>query len=496
MIVRMRRGKQCLLVIATLLLGEGLWSQNEQDVFRYSYQEALGSARTMGMGGAFGALGADLACLTGNPAGLGMYRRGDVGLTTGFASQKTKINLAGQFGRTSKLSGSTTNLGIALSYPSVNPDWPVSTLAVTHTRRANYNQSIELEDIPLENSLLSGFREQADGYSQGDLNAVFPFTSGLAWDTYLLDPNPNGNPTSYISALPYGGARTDKSIERSGQLTETNIGFGSGLSNRLYAGITLGIVNVDFSEETRHSETPLVDTLNLASWTFRENLDIEGSGVNVKVGLIGVPTSWLRIGAAYHSRSRLSLTDEYSTQIVSSFKDGGEYDILSPFNRFEYIVVTPSRFLVSAAFILGKIGIISADYEAVNYASGGLKKSSFAGDEAYDFRAENLELGRNYGTSRMARVGAEFRIQKVWRLRLGAGLETSPYTAAAQVAADAKRYQASFGWGFRSEKWYGAMTYRRSWTEQDLYLFSPDLVDAAKVGNSHGMVVVALGFRM
>ena len=113
MIVRMRRGKQCLLVIATLLLGEGLWSQNEQDVFRYSYQEALGSARTMGMGGAFGALGADLACLTGNPAGLGMYRRGDVGLTTGFASQKTKINLAGQFGRTSKLSGSTTNLGIA-----------------------------------------------------------------------------------------------------------------------------------------------------------------------------------------------------------------------------------------------------------------------------------------------------------------------------------------------------------------------------------------------
>ena len=40
------------------------------------------------------------------------------------------------------------------------------------------------------------------------------------------------------------------------------------------------------------------------------------------------------------------------------------------------------------------------------------------------------------------------------------------------------------------------MTYRRSWTEQDLYMFSPGLVDAAKVGNTHGMVVAALGFRM
>jgi hypothetical protein len=75
-------------------------------------------------------------------------------------------------------------------------------------------------------------------------------------------------------------------------------------------------------------------------------------------------------------------------------------------------------------------------------------------------------------------------------------METSPYTTEAQIRADAKRYQASFGWGYRSEKWYGAMTYRRSWTEQDLYLFSPDLVDVAKVGNTHGMVVAALGFRM
>ncbi|MDO7740126.1 MAG: hypothetical protein MUP94_00430, partial [Flavobacteriales bacterium] len=203
-----------LMALGLVFFASHTWAQNEDDVFRFSYQESLGSARTMGMGGAFGALGADLSCLTGNPAGLGMYRRGDVGLTTGFASQKTKISVAGQFGNANKISGSTTNIGIALSYPSVNPDWPVSTLAVTYTRRANYNQSIEIEDIPFENSLLSTFLGQAQGYSPSDLYDTFPFTANLAWDTYLLDPHPNGNPTSYISASPQGGARTSKNIDR------------------------------------------------------------------------------------------------------------------------------------------------------------------------------------------------------------------------------------------------------------------------------------------
>ncbi len=79
--------------IALLLLGSmasQASGQNEIDILRYSYQEALGTTRTMSMGGAYGALGADLACLSGNPAGIGMYRRGDAGITTGFASRKAK----------------------------------------------------------------------------------------------------------------------------------------------------------------------------------------------------------------------------------------------------------------------------------------------------------------------------------------------------------------------------------------------------------------------
>ena len=130
---------QLFLLVAICGWTTCLFGQNETDIFRYSFTESLGSARTMGMGGAFGALGADLACLTGNPAGIGLYRRGDASLTTGFASQKTRLNVSGQLGDANQISGSTTNLGIALTYPSVNPDWPVSTLAISVARRANFN---------------------------------------------------------------------------------------------------------------------------------------------------------------------------------------------------------------------------------------------------------------------------------------------------------------------------------------------------------------------
>jgi hypothetical protein len=476
---------------ASCLLG-----QNETDIFRYSFTESLGSARTMGMGGAFGALGADLACLTGNPAGIGLYRRGDASLTTGFASQKTRLNVSGQFGDANQISGSTTNLGIALTYPSVNPDWPVSTLAISVSRRANFNEKIEIEDAPLGNSLLDVFLGQAQGSLPGDLYTTGPFTSNLAWETYLLDPDPNGNPTSYISAIPTGGVYATKKIERSGKLNETNIAFGSNYQERLCLGISLGIVNATFDETAIHSERPQIDTLQLNAWEFQERLSVEGSGLNVKIGMQYALSPRLRMGLAYHTRTRIAFTDEYSTNMRSELKTGESFDYNSPLNRLEYVIYTPSRAMASLAFIIGKYGVISADYERINYGSGNLRPTALSGPDAYDFNFENETLASLYGLSHCARVGTEFRIQRMWRLRAGAGLETSPYQTAADVQTSSKRYTGSLGVGCRTEKWYASATYRRSWFERDIYLFDPGLLDAGRMSQSHGMVVAAVGFRL
>ena len=485
--------------ILSLFLGSIAWqanAQNEIDILRYSYQESLGTARSMSMGGAFGALGADLACLSGNPAGIGMYRRGDAGISTGLASQKTKVNIAGQFGNANQLSGSTTNLGIALSYPSVNPDWPVTTLAVTNTRRANYNERVRIDDAPLDGTLLDVFLGEAMGANPDELYNLSPFTSSLAWETYLLNPHPNNNPTDYISEIPSGGAYATKIIERSGHLNETNIGLGSGFQERLYIGASIGIVSVEFDEKAIHNERPRIDSLELAEWEYQELLTVEGSGVNFKVGINMALTNWLRAGVAYHTRSRIGFTEEYSTKIRSDFKDGESFDSSSPFNRLEYVVLTPSRLIASGAFILGKMGIITADYERVDYGSGMLKPQALSGPDPYNFETENEAASQLYNLSHAARVGCEFRIQRNWRLRAGAGMETSPFSPAAEIDTDASRYTGSMGFGYRTNAWYASATYRRSWHDRDIYLYSPDLIEAGRLRKTHGMVVASLGFRM
>ena len=67
--------------IASLILAltaAGIVSaQTDLDALRYSQSSLAGTARYISMGGAFGALGADMSSISTNPAGLGIYRRSE-----------------------------------------------------------------------------------------------------------------------------------------------------------------------------------------------------------------------------------------------------------------------------------------------------------------------------------------------------------------------------------------------------------------------------------
>ena len=88
-------------------------AQNEADVLRYGWVAPLGSSRTVAMGGAFGALGADLGSMGINPAGLGLYRRGDLAIATGLNSANTDASWHTTSGTSAKFQGTTGNLGVA-----------------------------------------------------------------------------------------------------------------------------------------------------------------------------------------------------------------------------------------------------------------------------------------------------------------------------------------------------------------------------------------------
>ena len=61
--------KRLSIIMFSLLVTFILNAQNETDALRYSQIFPAGSARFAGLGGAFGAIGADFSTLSFNPAG-------------------------------------------------------------------------------------------------------------------------------------------------------------------------------------------------------------------------------------------------------------------------------------------------------------------------------------------------------------------------------------------------------------------------------------------
>ena len=73
--------KRYSFIFFGILMAFSANSQNETDALRYSYLNYNGTARYAGLGGAMGALGADMSAISMNPAGMGRYSRSDFSFT-------------------------------------------------------------------------------------------------------------------------------------------------------------------------------------------------------------------------------------------------------------------------------------------------------------------------------------------------------------------------------------------------------------------------------
>jgi hypothetical protein len=451
-------------------------AQNETDVLRYSWVDPLGSTRVLGMGGSFGALGADLGCLGINPAGLGMYRRGDLSVTAGLHGASTTAQWNTRQEKATGFASTISNVGIALTYPSVDADWPFFTVAFSHQNRMPFAQKVSVNGVPSISSLSSLFVGQAlddaaiYGYESTDValdnGDIFAYGASLAWRSGLLVPD---NDELYASAVE-GPVNVQRTIDRTGRMAETQIAFATAYQNKIYLGVTLGLPKVQFEERSVHQETPVSSGSELGQWRFEEQLDIEGRGTLLRVGVLARLTKALRVGLAYQSRSRMTLLDTYSTTLRTSWLDGTEGDASSPVSNIEYLVFTPSRLTASASFLMGKMGVINADYERSDMRNGELGDANTFLSSGYDYEAENLAVDNGYQVVHAGRAGLELRVgdAKQGRIRLGGGMTTSPFAGDA-VTANATRYHASVGAGYRVGNVHFSAAWRRAWHQEDYY---------------------------
>ncbi len=473
--------------------------QNEEDALRFSNLLPGGTARSWALGGAIGAVGADPGSATTNPAGFGLYNTSEISLTPQFEVNDAKANYYGTSVSDNDNRFSFNNISLILSYPDKKGgDWRGGVFGISFDRQASYHWEEHAVGEQVPSTILQRFVNEANGTPSNQLADAFAWTSNLAWETYGINPlDPNDSlPSSYTSAIPRESeTRQDHSISNAGRLNTTNFFYAANYMDRLYIGATLGLVGVRYERETSHSETTLDTALDLKDLNYTQRLLTTGSGLDLKLGVIGRVGGHLRLGFAFHSPKWLQLSDAYSYTMTTNFRTpdtngDSRYIKDSPDGSFNYRVRTPWNVLASAAYIVGQHGLVSIDYGFTNFRQARLNKS-IDGLSSYDFSSENDAIHDDFRSTHSVRVGTEWRSGS-WYFRGGWGIWPDAYADNdARQGTSYMRYTA--GLGFRTKHVSIDLTGIYGTRDINYYPYDPALVAPVheRLTDSRGMLTFA-----
>ncbi len=463
--------KKILIIASFLLTATLLTAQNEVDALRLSQQFYQGTARSMAMGGAFGALGADFSTLSTNPAGIALYRSSEFSFSPGLFNRSVESTYNNSFADDSRMRFSLGNFGMVFTneIPQINgktSPWKFYHYGIGMNRTNHFGSRSAIEGENWEHSLIDIYLDRLDGVDPANINQDnYPFDLYPAWYVYVLDTIRGSDGLLYYdSPIPAGGLLQSEVMSSYGSTNEWLFSAGANLNDRLYIGGTLGLPYTRFYRSTTFTEYNLVweDVYDFDEWSYTELLETHGWGLNFKLGVIAWPVDWLRLGASIHTPTYYgNLMDVWQTSTEAYI--GPDYNKKdSPTGEYMYELSTPLRSTGSAAFIFGNLGLISADVEFVDYSKMRLRAND------YSFNNENNSIKNNFQSVVNLRFGTEWRFSN-FNFRGGYALYGSPY---AEGVNDGALQNISFGVGYSESNFGLDLAWINGSMNQDYFLYS------------------------
>ena len=493
--------KKLVYTISILLIACSAFAQDLTDALRFSNYHIRGTARSAAMGNAFGALGGDFSSLSINPAGAGVYRSGEFSLTPSFGQTSIDGTYRGNTVSDSKYNMGLESLGFVSTYPTgENSESGLVSInfGVGFNKLGSFTMSSLAEGYDSNNSLLTYFTEYANNNNVSSDN-LDPYYERLAWETdLLLYDEDNQEYFNDISDAGYGQSQRN-TIDRRGYINEYVLSVAANFNHKFYLGATLGIHDVYFKENADLYEWDANDNIPyFNNFNFNTFLKQTGSGVNFKIGAIFKPIEQLRLGVAFHTPTFYKFTEVYDGGMRSSmtYEDEGVVETTAYPDRegtFEYEIETPMKAILSGALVLGKSGLISVDYEMVDYSTAKIK--SIGEGNYFD---ENTNITKAYKTVGNLHVGGELRLNKNFSLRGGYEYFPSAYKASYQDVAnpntDASFSTFSGGFGFRQGNVFFDAAFKQV-VDTESVKFHPGAINMAKYETTQNNVIFTLGYK-
>lgn len=382
----------CSLPIA--FCGSAL-GQSAIDGYRISQPDMKGTARFMGMAGAFGALGGDLSTLSQNPAGIGVYRSGDVGFTLNLDCQSSSSEAQGKKYDMSQTKFLVNNIGAVVTMRLPSTTFPNLNFGFTYNKGASFNRQYGGNISQLSNSMsnyIAGIANSNqltendlaatnsyDPYNPTDGGYVAPWMAILGYDSYLITPSGTGSDTRWFGQWGNGTKGSGNFyVNEKGSMDEYNIAIGGNISDVVYWGMNFDIVNFNYTltsswgENLADAYVPDVNNeivRGASNWALNNYYNINGSGFNYQIGLIAKPIQELRLGFAVHTPTWYNLTESFNANVRYNIDNetGTAYTNGGYLAYNDMCFRTPWKFIASAAGVIGGQFILSVDYEWTPY---------------------------------------------------------------------------------------------------------------------------------
>lgn len=376
-------------------------AQSAIDGYRISQPDMKGTARFMGMAGAFGALGGDLSTLSQNPAGIGVYRSNDIGFTVNLDCQKAGSESPGFQTDQSQTKFLLNNTGAVFTLKLPSSTVPNLNFGFTYNKGASFNRKYQGR-IGLRNSLsnyMAGMANSSgpnggplyegdvtstdgfDPYYPNDGGTAAPWLTILGYDSYLITPSGQGADTQWFGQWGNGTSGVGSFlVEDKGSQDEYNIAVGGNIANVVYWGMNFDIINFKYTQNAYWNEdlsgayVPEADASQsvrtTADWTMHNYYNVNGSGFNYQIGVIVKPIQELRFGLAFHTPTWYNLTETYGAGIdyrYAGTETGGASTNNGQLAYNDFCFRSPMKLIASVAGVIGNSFILSLDYEWTPY---------------------------------------------------------------------------------------------------------------------------------
>lgn len=490
------------LFIPLLLLSLGLFAQGVDDAVYLAQIRYEGTARSMAMGNATGAMGGDLTAVCINPAALGLYRGSEFTFTTGLQHVATLSNYYGTNAADGRLRLSIPNVGLVMG-GEVSNYKPLRYMQLSFgmTRTNDYNYRTLATGLNPNSSMVDAFLQTANGIEEvlqpyanpgNYFDNNYPYNLSPAWETYLIDRYFDSAGHYYFdSPIPPGNVNQQDAVVCKGRSEEWTVAWAGNFYDRLYIGSSLGLKR--FKRISKRDYTETANDGSFDNWNYQEELADTAWGVNFKCGVIYYPAPWMRIGAAWHSRTLSAIGEVWSTNMATSLNDGtGYHKYYSPTLYQTYEFRSPHTFTGSLAFLIPSRGMVTADVDYLNYGT-----SKFSSDD-YSFSDANNDIREILKPSLNIRIGTEWRLRQYF-IRSGVAYYGSPYGFGEKYGSTKK---LAFGIGYATDEFlswdfaYELSEGVRGYTPYQCYDNDQNIVDEVVQRQWRNKLVVTMKMKL